>query len=536
VSEMIQRCDVLVIGAGLAGSSFALEIAEHASVVLLSKTELPESNTRYAQGGIAAVWSALDSAQAHAEDTMRAGGELCRREVVDTVVREGPERVRELGGRGVVFSTDPSGEVELGREGGHSHRRVLHVQDRTGAAFVEVLNKAVRGHPNIEVQEHCMAVDLVTASWLARRSGAVPPYPDRVVGAYVLNVLTGDIGHISARVVAVCTGGAGKIYLYTSNPDIASGDGVAMGWRAGARVANMEFIQFHPTCLYHPKAKNFLVTEAMRGEGGKLRDQRGQRFMGAYDPRLELAPRDIVARAIDAELKRSGDECVFLDMTHHPRAYLEQRFPTVYGRCLDLGIDIAAEGIPVVPAAHYTCGGLQVDLHSETNVANLFAIGETACTGLHGANRLASNSLLECLVFAHRAAHAAIERLPRIPLMDLPAWDPGDAVDADEQVVISHMWDEIRRFMWNYVGIVRTTRRLKRARHRVELVQEEIRNYYWDFRLTGDLLELRNLATVAGLVVESALRRRESRGLHYNTDFPDEDVRFLRDTVLQRRL
>ena len=532
----MQRCDFLVIGGGLAGLSYALEAAEHGSVVLLTKTDLEESNTRYAQGGIAAVQGPPDSAEAHAEDTMRAGGGLCKREVVDIVVREGPERVRELEALGMRFSVGDDGEPVLGREGGHSHRRVLHVQDRTGAAFVDLLTQAVRAHPSIQVREHCMAVDLVTTSWLARRRGAVPPYPDRVVGAYVLDLDSGDIGHIAAKVVALCTGGAGKVYLYTSNPDIASGDGVAMGWRAGANVANMEFIQFHPTCLYHPKAKNFLVTEAMRGEGGRLRDQRGRLFIADYDERGELAPRDIVARAIDAELKRSGDECAFLDMTHHDRGYLERRFPTVVGRCRDLGIDVATEGIPVVPAAHYTCGGLAIDLHGETSLANLFAIGEASCSGLHGANRLASNSLLECLVYAHRAARTSIERLGDIQHEELPAWDTGDAVDADEQVVISHMWDEIRRFMWNYVGIVRTVRRLKRARHRVELVQEEIRNYYWDFRLTGDLVELRNLATVAGLVVESALRRRESRGLHFNTDFPDSDPRFLRDTVLQRRV
>ena len=532
----MQRCDFLVIGAGLAGCSFALEVAEHGSVILMTKTDFEESNTRYAQGGIAAVQHAPDSADSHADDTMRAGGGLCKREVVEVVVREGPARVRELEALGVHFSSGDDGKPILGREGGHSHRRVLHVQDRTGAAFVEVLTQAVRDHPSIELREHCMAVDLVTASWLARRAGSVPPYPDRVVGAYALDVETGHIGPIAAKVVALCTGGAGKVYLYTSNPDIASGDGVAMGWRAGARVANMEFIQFHPTCLFHPKAKNFLVTEAMRGEGGRLRDQRGRLFMADYDERQELAPRDVVARAIDAELKRSGDECAFLDMTHHDRSYLEQRFPTVVGRCRDLGIDVATEGIPVVPAAHYTCGGLAVDLHGETSLANLFAIGEASCTGLHGANRLASNSLLECLVFGRRASQVSIARFHDIQHAELPPWDTGDAVDADEQVVISHMWDEIRRFMWNYVGIVRTVRRLKRARHRVELVQEEIRNYYWDFRLTGDLVELRNLATVAGLVVEGALQRRESRGLHFNTDFPDSDSRFLRDTVLQRRV
>ncbi|MFH1466803.1 MAG: L-aspartate oxidase [Pseudomonadota bacterium] len=532
----MERCDFLVIGAGLAGMTFALEVARHGSVILLSKTELEESNTRYAQGGIAAVWAEGDDPAQHVADTMIAGADLSRREVVELVVREGPERVRELIGRGVSFSRDAAGEIELGREGGHSQRRVLHVQDRTGAAFVDVLAAQVRAHPDIHVREHAMAVDLVTGSWLARRQGGLPPYPDEVRGAYVLDLPTGHVQAISARVVALCTGGAGKVYLYTSNPDIASGDGVAMGWRCGARVANMEFIQFHPTCLYHPKAKNFLVTEAMRGEGGVLRDARGRPFMERYDPRRELAPRDIVARAIDAELKRSGADCAYLDMTHHSAEFLKRRFPTVYERCRSLGIDIATEPIPVVPAAHYTCGGVDVDVHGESTVRNLFALGEAACTGLHGANRLASNSLLECLVFAHRAAEVAKTRLPDAPQCDLPPWDPGKAVDADEQVVISHMWDEVRRFMWNYVGIVRTVRRLKRARHRVELVKEEIRNYYWDFRLTGDLLELRNLATVAGLVVESALQRRESRGLHYNSDFPSTDARFLRDTVLQRRL
>ncbi len=532
----MQSCDFLVIGGGLAGLSYALEVAAHGSVVLLTKTALEESNTRYAQGGIAAVWRPPDTAQAHAEDTMRAWGDLCRREVVDLVVRYGPGRVRELAELGVPFSQDDTGQAVLGREGGHRHRRVLHVQDRTGAAFVEVLTQAVRAHPSIQVCEHAMAVDLVTGSWLARRSGGFPPYPDQVRGAYVLDVRTGNMGHVAAKVVALCTGGAGKVYLYTSNPDIASGDGVAMGWRCGARVANMEFIQFHPTCLFHPKAKNFLVTEAMRGEGGILRDRDGEPFMVRYDERRELAPRDIVARAIDAELKRSGDECVFLDMTHHQRSFLEERFPTVYGRCRDLGIDVATQGIPVVPAAHYTCGGVAVDINGESNIRNLYAIGEASCTGLHGANRLASNSLLECLVFSRRAAQSAIARLGDTSHEAIPEWDPGDAVDADEQVVISHMWDEIRRFMWNYVGIVRTVLRLKRARHRAKLVREEIRTYYWDFRLTGDLVELRNLATVASLVVESALRRRESRGLHYNTDFPRSDVRFLRDTVQQRRL
>ncbi len=533
----MESCDFLVIGTGLAGLAFALDVADHGSVIMLSKTEMKESNSRYAQGGIAAVWDGADTPEAHVGDTLQAGAGLCRREVVESVVRDGPDRIRELVQRGVAFSTEEDGSFQLGREGGHGQRRVLHVQDRTGAAFVDVLAAAARAHPNIRVLEYRMAVDLITSSWLARRQGSLPLYPDQVHGAYVLDLASGSVELFSSRMVALCTGGAGKVYLYTSNPDIASGDGVAMGWRCGARVANMEFIQFHPTCLFHPQAKNFLVTEAMRGEGGVLRDARGEPFMGRYDPRAELAPRDIVARAIDAELKRSGDDCVFLDMSHHSDSFLEQRFPTVHQRCHELGIDIAHQGIPVVPAAHYTCGGVAVDLRGESSVRNLFALGEASCTGLHGANRLASNSLLECLVYGRRAAREALSRLPDLSLhRDLPDWDPGDAVDADEQVVIAHMWDEIRRFMWNYVGIVRTVRRLKRARTRARMVRGEIRNYYWDFRLTGDLVELRNLATVAGLVVESALRRRESRGLHFNTDFLAADDRFLRDTILQRML
>jgi len=532
----LRSCDFLVIGGGVAGLDFALEVADAGSVILITKTELEESNTRYAQGGIAAVWDRADSPEVHVQDTLSAGAGLCRREAVEVCVREGPARVAGLIERGVRFSRDGNGQYELGREGGHSLRRVLHVADHTGAAFVDVLTAAVREHPGICVLERHMAVDLITSSWLARRQGQLPDFPDSVYGAYVLELDSGEVEVFAARVVALCTGGAGKVYLYTSNPDIASGDGIAMAWRAGAQVANMEFIQFHPTCLFHPEAKNFLVTEAMRGEGGVLKRRDGAAFMQRYDSRGELAPRDIVARAIDAELKRTGEECAYLDMTHKKRAYLEERFPTVFSRCASLGMDISREPIPVVPAAHYFCGGVFTGLDAETSISNLFAIGETACTGLHGANRLASNSLLEGLVFGHRAAQRAREKLDCIPQPpQLPPWDHGDAVDSDELVVISHIWDEIRRFMWNYVGIVRTTRRLKRARRRVALVQEEISNYYWDFRLTGDLLELRNLATVAELVVTSALRRRESRGLHFNTDFPKSDNRFLGDTLLRER-
>ncbi len=531
----METSDFLVIGAGLAGLAFALEAARHGQVTILSKTTAEESNTRYAQGGVAAVMDPADRPEDHVRDTLLAGAGLCRREVVEVCVREGPDRMRELMDLGVPFTRGRAGHLDLGREGGHSARRVLHVQDRTGAAVVETLLPLVRAHPRIRLRENRIAVDLIHGAWLARRRGEVPPVPNQVHGAYVLDRATGQVEVYAARVVVLCTGGAGKVYLYTSNPDIASGDGIAMAWRAGARVANMEFIQFHPTCLYHPRAKNFLVTEAMRGEGGVLRRADGTAFMAQYDERKELAPRDVVARAIDAELKRTGEECVFLDMTHHPRDFLATRFPTVFERCASLGIDVAAQPIPVVPAAHYCCGGVAVDLAGESSIHGLYAVGETACTGLHGANRLASNSLLEAVVFARRAAESGARRIQELPLRsDLPPWDPGGAVDADEQVLITQTWDEIRRCMWSYVGIVRTHRRLERARHRVDLVKDEIQAYYWDTRVTSDLVELRNLATVAGLVVESALRRRESRGLHWTADFPRSDDRFLRDTILER--
>ncbi len=531
--------DFLVLGAGVAGLMFALEAARHGRVLVVSKTDREESNTRYAQGGIAAVWSPEDRVEAHVDDTLVAGAGLCRRDAVEQTVREAPARIRDLIELGVKFSRREQNpeEYDLHREGGHSKRRILHTDDLTGAEIVRALLAAADAEPNIEILEHHHAVDLVTHNSLARRHGDVPEEPDRVVGAYLLDAGSGGVRAVAARIVALCTGGAGKVYLYTSNPDIASGDGVAMAWRAGARIANMEFVQFHPTILYHPHAKGFLISEALRGEGGKLVLRTGERFMPRYDERGELAPRDIVARAIDAELKRRGDDCVYLDMTHLDRAELQQKFPNIYGRCLELGIDMATHPIPVVPAAHYFCGGVQTDLSAETSVRNLFAIGECACTGLHGANRLASNSLLEALVFARHAVAAAVERLPDAPSdTDIPPWDPGRAVDSDEQVVITQTWDEIRRFMWNYVGIVRTTRRLLRARARVEAVQEEINDYYWDFTLTAPLLELRNLATVADLVIDSALRRRESRGLHYTLDYPNSDPRWIRDTVLRRRL
>ncbi|MBM4366776.1 MAG: L-aspartate oxidase [Deltaproteobacteria bacterium] len=527
--------DFLVIGSGLAGLSFALKAARHGHVRVLCKTTRAESNTAFAQGGIAAVWSADDSAEAHVNDTLVAGAGLCRPDAVQQTVREAPERVRELIEQGVRFSQH-DGEYSLHREGGHSARRILHADDLTGAELVRALLAAVEAEPNIELVEHQLAVDLVTENSLARRNGRAPVEPDRVLGAYVLDVPSGRVRVESARVVALCTGGAGKVYLYTSNPDVASGDGIAMAWRAGARIANMEFVQFHPTILFHPHAKSFLVSEVLRGEGGVLRLSSGEAFMARYDPRRELAPRDIVARAIDAELKRRGDDCVYLDMTHLDRSTIEAKFPNIDKRCRELGIDMAVAPIPVVPAAHYFCGGVQTDLQGESSVHNLFALGECACTGLHGANRLASNSLLEAVVFAEHAARAAVSRLPEAPSPgDIPEWDPGRAVDSDEQVVITQTWDEIRRFMWNYVGIVRTSKRLFRARARIDLVKDEVRDYYWDFKLTAPLLELRNLADVASLVVESAVRRKESRGLHYSLDYPAQDPRWVRDTVLRRR-
>lgn len=533
---MTYHADVVVVGSGLAGLLFAIRVADRARVMVITKRTIYDGSTSRAQGGIAVAWSDDDTWKAHVEDTMVAGAGLCHRDVVERTAREARERVEDLISLGVGFdkrSEKPS-EYDLHREGGHSARRILHAKDATGAEVMRALVERVHAHPNIEVREYWMAIDLITDGWLARRTGDLPPHPDRVRGLYALDIKAGRVEVIGAKVVALCTGGAGKVYLYTTNPDVASGDGIAMAYRAGARVANLEFVQFHPTCLYHPHAGSFLITEAARGEGGILRNGAGEAFMANYDERRELAPRDIVARAIDAELKRRGEDCAFLDMTHLPAAELRDKFPTIYERCLKYGIDITTEPIPVVPAAHYFCGGVLTNLNAETDIANLFAIGETACTGLHGANRLASNSLLEAASFAHHAARTVVERLPELEAPgSLPSWDSGQAATPDEQVMINHAWDEIRRFMWNYVGIVRTNRRLRRAQKRVELVKDEIRDYYWDFEVTGDLIELRNLATVAGLVVECALRRRESRGLHFTLNYPNQDPRFQRDTILK---
>ncbi|MBK7573797.1 MAG: L-aspartate oxidase [Elusimicrobia bacterium] len=517
--------DFLIIGSGIAGLSLALKASEFGTVRLVTKRALSDSATDYAQGGLAAVFAEGDSFDAHVQDTLDAGGGLCDEAVVRRVVAEAPARIDDLVRWGVRFSADApratAGQrFELGLEGGHSRRRILHVGDYTGHAVEQALVERARENPRITIHEHHFAVDLITRRRLGR-SG-----PDACAGAYVLDVEPGAVRTFLARATALATGGAGKVYLYTSNPDIATGDGMAMAHRAGALLANLEFVQFHPTCLFHPKAKNFLITEALRGEGGVLKNRAGERFVKKADPRGELAPRDIVARAIDEELKRTGEDCVFLDITSRGAEFLRRRFPKIHERCLSFGIDITTQPIPVVPAAHYFCGGVWTDLHGTTTIPRLSAVGEVACTGLHGANRLASNSLPEALVFAHAVArHWEGLKTAEAPLAaeDVPPWNPGQARNPDEQVVIRQVWEEVRRFMWNYVGIARTTKRLERAQRRIASLQKEIHEYYWDFLLTPDLLELRNIAVVADLVIRCGLARKESRGLHFTADAPRTD-------------
>jgi len=507
--------------------SAALRLAERCKVALVTKHELLDGASSWAQGGIAAVMEGSDSIDDHIRDTHIAGAGLCHDDAVRFVVERGRRAVEWLVAQGVPFTRDEENqdELHLTREGGHSHRRIVHAADATGSAVQKTLVGQVKSHPNIEVLEWHIAVDLITARKVGESRG-----PDRVLGAYVLDIRAGHVKTIGARSTILASGGAGKVYLYTTNPDTSTGDGVAMGWRAGAAVANMEMIQFHPTCLYHPHAKSFLISEAVRGEGGILRLPDGERFMQRHDPRGELAPRDIVARAIDFEIKKHGIDCVYLDITHKGADFIRAHFPTIYARCLEFGIDMTREPIPVVPAAHYTCGGVVADLHGRATVAGLYALGEVACSGLHGANRLASNSLLECLVFSESAV-ADILAQPLAAVPELPAWDESRVTDADEEVVISHNWDELRRTMWNYVGIVRTNKRLERAIHRIQLLQAEIHEFYANFRVSNDLIELRNLVLTAELIVRSALARRESRGLHYSRDYPDLLPQAL-DTVL----
>ena len=515
--------DVLIVGSGVAGLSLALRLADSAKVTVLAKADLTQGSSLYAQGGVAAVLNDADSFGAHIQDTLQAGGGLCHPDTVEFTVQRGPAAIRWLIDQGVGFTRElgPDGRphYHLTREGGHSYRRVIHAADATGKAMETTLAGRVRAHPNITLLENHIAVDLITRRKLGRDGD------NRVLGLYALNKPTGHVEVFSARFVVLATGGASKVYLYTSNPDTSTGDGVAMAWRAGCRVANMEFVQFHPTCLYHPLARTFLITEAVRGEGGRLLLPDGKPFMQAHDPRGELASRDVVARAIDFEMKRRGLDCVYLDISHKPADFVRAHFPTIYARLKEYGIDMTRQKIPVVPAAHYTCGGVMTNLHARTDLPGLYAAGECAFTGLHGANRLASNSLLECLVFAEAAAEDIRAQLPQAPAAasDLPLWDESRVSDADELVVVSHNWDELRRFMWDYVGIVRTNKRLERAQHRVKLLREEIREYYSNFRINSDLIELRNLALVADLIIRSALSRRESRGLHYTLDYPTPD-------------
>lgn len=515
----LSRSDFLVIGSGLAGLAFALKVSEFGKVTIITKDEAPSANTGWAQGGIAAVMSEEDSFESHIFDTLRAGAGLCKEDVVRNYILQAPERIQDLVNWGVQFDIKMGTQTyDLTREGGHSARRILHFEDHTGLQIHQALLKKCRENPRIEIKEQHFAIDLI----LNRQVDANDMSPPRCMGAYVLNKKTGEVSTEVAKTTILSTGGAGKVYLYTSNWSGATGDGVAMAYRAGARIANLEFMQFHPTALYHRESRNFLISEALRGEGGELVDSQGQPFMRKYHEMGSLAPRDIVARSIDAEMKKSGQPCVFLDMRKHSRDYLKSRFPMIFNKCLEYGIDMSTQPIPVVPAAHFLCGGVWTDLNGQSDIGALWALGETACTGLHGANRLASNSLLECLAMAHNCA----EELKRtwkdyeMPAKNPPAWISTQESNDDEMIVITHMWDEIRRLMWNYVGIVRSDKRLMRASHRMENILNEVKDYYWNFKIHSDLLELRNIATVADLSIKCALKRKESRGIHYSLDYP----------------
>jgi len=529
----MREFDFIVLGSGIAGLSFALKAAQKGSVAIVTKRSSSDSNTAWAQGGVACVMTGEDSFDLHVRDTLAAGAGLCHEDIVRSIVTEGPTRIAELTGLGVHFDQRENGngtmEPDLGREGGHTKRRILHARDATGQEIETRLLERIAEHPRIEVMENHMAVDFITTGKLGYAM------ENSCLGVYVLNEANGIVETLRSDVTVAATGGCGKVYLYTTNPDVATGDGVAMAWRAGAVIANMEFVQFHPTCLYHPSIKSFLISEAVRGEGGILINERGQRFMEHHNPQKELAPRDIVARAIDAEMKRSGAKCVYLDITHKPADFIRSRFPTIYETCLQAGLDITKSPIPVVPAAHYQCGGVKADVNGETSIRGLFAIGEVACTGLHGANRLASNSLLEGLVAAHRAFEKSTRGKRERVEISLPEWRSGQVQDVDELVVISHNWEEVRRLMWDYVGIVRTDKRLQRAATRLRNLHAEVQEFYWNFKVTTDLLELRNLVTVASLVVDCALSRKESRGLHFTLDYPErDDSRFLHDTLMRR--
>ncbi|MCA9575772.1 MAG: L-aspartate oxidase [Polyangiales bacterium] len=525
--------DFLIIGSGVAGLTLALELSEHGTVTCVTKRSREDSATNYAQGGIAAVLDPTDSFDAHVADTLTTGGGLSHRDVVEMVIADGPARIRELMEIGAKFSRtlDADGneteDFDLTREGGHSARRVIHAGDITGREVQRALVAAVLAQPRIKLLEHHMAIDLLELSKFGGER--------RVAGAYVLDEDSGEVLTFVARATVLATGGAGKVYLYTSNPDVASGDGVAMAYRAGALLANMEFFQFHPTCLFHPKAKSFLISEALRGEGGILRLADGTAFMERHHAMKDLAPRDVVARAIDFEMKRTGQDCVFLDMTGEDADYLASRFPNIHERCMEYGVDMRKDPIPVVPAAHYMCGGVVIDLDGKTSLPGLWAVGEVTCSGLHGANRLASNSLLEGLVYGRRAAGSIVASADLSGMPNIPEWDPGAAAPSHEAVIVTQNWDELRRFMWNYVGIVRSDRRLKRAARRIAVLQEEIREYYWNHLVNRDLLELRNIADVAELIIKSAAARSESRGLHYTVDHPDmDDDRFGGDTYISR--